>query len=271
MIIKTSDGTLRLAANLKFMFTEVPMLDRFSAAASAGFAAVELPQPYAFDPLRLRQRLDAVGLRTVLINTPAGPAGSGTVMGAAFDPEARKEFRDGIDRGLEYATELGSPNLHVMAGLRPAGCDPDGAFACYVANIAWAADRARGRDIRLVLEAINKRDQPAYGLASAEVAAHVAEAVGADVVGVLFDVYHAQVDRGDLLTRYDSLHHLIRHIQIADNPGRAEPGTGEIGYPAVLRQIARSGYEGWIGCEYRPSIDTATSLRWITKIIEERS
>jgi len=270
MILNLPHGTIRLAANLGWMFTELPFLNRFEAAAQAGFTAVEYAQPYGHQPERLRRQLDQAGLRQVLINTPAGPKDSPTTMGSAFNPDAGAEFRDGVRSGLEYAQELGATILHVMAGLRPADCEPERAFACYVANIVWAAELARGNDVRIVLEAINKRDQPSYGLASAEVAAYVAQAAGTDVVGVLFDVYHAQVDRGDLLTHFDALRNEIGHVQIADNPGRNEPGTGEVAYGTVLRHIARSGYEGWIGCEYRPVGDTALGLRWIDELTKEQ-
>ncbi|MDX3100913.1 hydroxypyruvate isomerase family protein [Nonomuraea angiospora] len=270
MILDLPHGPVRLAANLGWMFTELPFLDRFGAAAHAGFTAVEYAQPYRHHPALLRKQLDQAGLRQVLINTPAGPRESPTALGAAFIPDARAEFRDGVKAGLEYAQELGASVLHVMAGLRPVGCEPDRAFACYVANIVWAAEQARGSDVSIVLEAINKRDQPRYGLSSPEAGAHVAQAAGTDVVGVLFDVYHAQVDRGDLLTRFDSLRNDIKHVQIADNPGRGEPGTGEVAYGTVLGHIARSGYEGWIGCEYRPVGDTAAGLSWIEELAKEQ-
>ncbi|WP_020577050.1 hydroxypyruvate isomerase family protein [Actinopolymorpha alba] len=267
MIIKLPGGPVRLAANLGWLFTEVPFLERFEAAARAGFIAVEYSQPYGYDAALLRHQLDQAGLRQILINTPAGTSKS-TAKGWAFDPDARAEFRDGLKSGLDYAHELGASVLHATAGLRPAGCDPDRAFACYVANIVWAADQARGSGISIVLEAINKRDQPTYGLASAETAAYVAESAGTDVVGVLYDVYHAQVDRGDLLARFDALRDEIKHVQIADSPGRGEPGTGEIAYPRVLDHIARSGYEGWVGCEYQPTGDTVASLNWIDELAD---
>ncbi|WP_025156343.1 hydroxypyruvate isomerase family protein [Leifsonia aquatica] len=266
MIVETAGGPVRLAANLKWLFTELPFEQRFDAAAAAGFSGVEFASPYDLPAERVRRLLDAAGLEQVLINTPAGPAGSPTVMGAAYVPEAREEFRAGVDRALQYATVLGTSVVHVMSGLRPDGVDADRAFASYVANIGWAAERARGTGVRIALEAINKRDQPRYGLATMETAAAVAEAVDPETVGVLFDVYHAQVDGGDLITRFDRLLPRIAHIQVADNPGRGEPGTGEIAYDRVLAHIAAGSYDGWIGCEYGPVAGTVDGLAWTERI-----
>lgn len=266
MIVETTAGPIRLAANLKWMYTEVPFEQRFDAAAASGFTGVEFASPYELPAQRIRELLDAAGLEQVLINTPAGPKGSAAVMGAAYVPGARDEFRAGVSSALEYATILGTPVIHVMAGLRPADADPDLAIATYVANIGWAAEQARDAGIRIVLEAINKRDQPSYGLRSMETAAAVAEAVDPATVGILFDVYHAQVDRGNVIERFESLLPQVGHIQIADNPGRGEPGTGEIAYDRVLARIAASDYAGWIGCEYGPVAGTEEGLTWIERI-----
>lgn len=266
MIVETASGSVRLAANLKWMYTEVPFEQRFDAAAASGFTGVEFASPYDLPAEQIRRMLDQAGLEQALINTPAGPAGSATVMGAAYVPGARDEFRAGVHSALEYATVLGAPVIHVMAGLRPADADADLAFATYVTNIGWAAEQARGAGIRIVLEAINKRDQPNYGLRAMETAAAVAEAVDPTTVGVLFDVYHAQVDRGNVIERFERLLPLVGHIQIADNPGRGEPGTGEIAYDRVLARIAASDYSGWIGCEYAPVAGTDEGLGWTERI-----
>lgn len=267
MILNTAGGALRLAANLKWMFTELPFEARFDAAAAAGFTGVEFASPYEFPAERIRELLDAAGLTQALINTPAGAAGTDTVMGAGFAPSARTEFREGVERALEYAAVLGAPKVHVMAGLRPAAVDVEYAFANYVTNIAWAAERAKSAGVQIVLEAINKREQPRYGLASMETAAAVAQAVDPDTVGVLFDCYHAQTDRGNLIERFEQLAPLITHVQIADNPGRGEPGTGEIAYERVLASIAATGYSGWIGCEYGPLGDTVAGLGWTERML----
>lgn len=267
MIVRTTAGPVRLAANLKWMYTEVPFEQRFDAAAASGFTGVEFASPYDLPAERIRRLLDQAGLEQVLINTPAGPKGSETAMGAAYVPGAREEFRAGVRSALEYATVLGAPVIHVMAGLCPVDADPDLAFATYVANIGWAAEQVRGSGIRIVLEAINKRDQPKYGLRSMETAGAVAEAVDPATVRVLFDVYHAQVDRGNVTERFEHLLPWIGHIQIADNPGRGEPGTGEIAYDLVLARIAASDYSGWIGCEYGPLAGTEEGLGWTERIV----
>ncbi|HXH36388.1 MAG TPA: TIM barrel protein [Plantibacter sp.] len=266
MIVETSGGQIRLAANLKWLFTELPFEQRFDAAAESGFTGVEFASPYALPANRVRELLDAAGLEQVIINTPAGLPGSPTIMGAASVPGAQEEFRAGVLIALEYASILGAPVVHTMAGLRPDDVDPDVAFATYVANIGWAAEQARSAGVRLALEAINKRDQPRFALASMETAAAVAEAVDPTTVGVLFDFYHAQVDRGNVLERYERLLPNIVHVQVADNPGRGEPGTGEIAYDRVLARIAVSDYDGWIGCEYGPVTDTRAGLSWVERI-----
>ena len=257
---------LKFDANLKWLFTERPFLERFDAAAAAGFTAVEFASPYEYSAIDLRRRLDDAGLQQILINTPAGPDGSATKNGAACIPGAEVEFRDGVTLALEYATQLGAGLIHVMAGIRPAEVTEHDSFDTFVANIGWAADQARSAGVRLVLEAINKRDTPGFGLASMEVAASVAELIGLDAVGVLFDVYHAQVDRGDITTRFANLLPSIGHVQVADNPGRHEPGTGEVAYGYLFGQIARSGYSGWIGCEYTPARETVEGLSWMTDL-----
>lgn len=266
MIVETAGGPIRLAANLKWMYTELPFERRFDAAAASGFTGVEFASSYELHAERVRELLEAAGLQQALINTPPGVPGTSTAMGAGFTPGARDQFRDGVQASLQYAATIGAPTVHVMAGHRPEGVDGDLAFATYVANIAWAAEQARSAGIRIVLEAINKRDQPGYGLRSMETAAAVAEAVDATTVGVLFDVYHAQVDGGNVIERFEKLVPHVGHIQIADNPGRGEPGTGEIGYERVLARIAASDYSGWIGCEYGPVAGTEEGLKWIEGI-----
>ncbi|GAA2264156.1 hydroxypyruvate isomerase family protein [Glycomyces scopariae] len=255
--------TLRFDANLKWLFTEHAFEDRFAAAANAGFTAVEYPSPYEYEPARLARLLADNGLEQILVNTPMGPAGSPTRQGLACLPDAVGEYRDGVLRGLEYATALGAPFLHVVGGIVPDGVTRDRAFARYTANIAWAADQAAGTGVRLLLEAQNKRDAPGFVLETQDQAAAVVEAVGPDRAGLLLDFYHAQIDEGDLIRTYQRLQHLVLHLQIADPPSRHEPGTGEIGWRALFSAIAESGYTGWIGCEYRPRNETVPGLAWM--------
>ncbi|MFC5947497.1 hydroxypyruvate isomerase family protein [Pseudonocardia lutea] len=257
---------LRFDANLRWLFTELPFPKRFAAAARAGFAGVEYPSPYEYDARRLRTLLDDAGLEQVLINTPMGPAGSSTRSGNACFPDLVEEYRDGVRRGLEYATALGARFLHVVAGIVPEGVSPDRAFARYVANIAWAAEQARGTGVRLLLETQNKRDAPGFVLTSQDRAAAVVEAVGDDAVGLLLDFYHLQIDEGDLVRTFEKHRDVTLHLQIADVPGRTEPGTGEIAYGTLFRVIESSGYDGWIGCEYRPATETVAGLTWMKEL-----
>lgn len=259
---------LRFAANLKWLFTEVPFVERFDAAARAGFAAVEYASPYEYEARRLRALLDDAGLDQILINTPMGPAGSPTRSGYACLPDLVGEYRAGVLRGLEYATALDAKFLHVVAGIVPEGVSTERAFARYVANIAWAAEQARGTGIRLLLEAQNKRDAPGFVLASQARAAAVVEAAGQDVVGQLLDFYHVQITEGDLVRTFEKHRDTVLHLQIADVPERHEPGTGEIAYPTLFRVIESSGYDGWIGCEYQPATDTEAGLTWMKELVK---
>ena len=265
------NAPLRFDANLKWLFTEVPFLERFDKAAEAGFSAVEYASPYEYSASELNRRLLDAGVRQILINTPAGSPGTPSQNGSACIPGLESDFRQDVSRALDYASALGAPLIHLMAGVRPPDIAAERSFATYVLNVGWAAERARAAGVRLVLEAINKRDVPRFGLDSMETAAVVAEQVGLDAVGVLFDIYHAQVDRGDLATRLATLLPFVGHIQVADNPGRHEPGTGEIAYPFLFDLIQRSSYDGWIGCEYAPLTDTVSGLNWLPSAKAVRS
>ena len=252
----------RFCANLKWLFTEFPFLDRFDAAAKAGFVAVEYASPYEFPAAELRARLASCGLQQVLINTPTGDSTQGGGSGFACLPGRREEFRDGIKKALDYAAALDCPLVHVMAGIQPTGVSHDSAAAVYAANLAWAADETRSSNVRLVLEAINQRDVPNFFLRSQEQAAALVEAIGRDRLGLQFDIYHCQVAQGDVTRRMETLMPVIAHMQLADVPGRNEPGTGEIAWDYVFKRIDGLGYQGWIGCEYRPLTDTVAGLGW---------
>lgn len=259
-------ATLRFNANLKWLFTELPFEERFDAAAAAGFRGVEYASPYEYSAEHLRQRLRDAGLTQVLINTPAGEPGSPERSGLACLPDRVAEFRNGVERALEYAVALESDFIHVMAGIRPGDVSRDRAFARLVSNIAWAAERAKGTGVRLVLEAQNKRDAPGFILDTQAHAAAIVEAIDADNVGLLFDLYHAQIDEGDLVNTLEHLLPQVFHVQIADPPSRNEPGTGEISWPAIFGTLRSAGYDGWIGCEYRPKTDTVAGLGWMKEL-----
>ena len=247
----TEQNDLPLAANLKWLFTDLPFDQRFEAAAQAGFQAVEIPVPYSTSPTELRTLLADNGLEAALLNTPQGEAGSATAGGLACLPDHVAEFQAGVEQGLEYATELGCGLLHVVGGRRPAGLGRDEAFAQYVRNITWAAERAQGTPVRLVLEMQNPRSAPGFVLESQAMAAAVARALG-DPVGLLFDVFHTQVAEGDVVRTFDGVAPLVAHVQIGDGPDRSEPGTGELAWPFLIEHIRASGYTGWFGCEFKP-------------------
>ncbi len=251
----------RLAANLSMMFNEVPFLDRFDAAARAGFKAVEFLFPYEYPAAELKRRLDANGLQLVLFNMPPGDWAGGE-RGLASLPGRQAEFRTNVGRALEYATALGCKLVHSMAGIPPAGTPPVTAAAVFAANIAWAAERAEAAGVRLALEPINHRDMPGYHLNTMQQGADVIAAIGVERVGLQFDLYHCQITEGDITKRIEKLLPVIAHMQLADVPDRHEPGTGEIGWDYVLPRIDALGYQGWIGCEYRPAGDTVAGLAW---------
>ncbi|HLW93575.1 MAG TPA: TIM barrel protein [Roseiarcus sp.] len=252
----------KLCANLKWLFTELPFLERFDAAARAGFTAVEYASPYEYAAADLRARLNACALKQALINTPTGDPAEGGANGFACVPGGQGRFRDGLKRALEYAAALDCGLVHVMAGVQPAEASNETAAAVYAANLAWAAEAAAGAGVKLVLEAINQRDIPGFFLRTQEQGAAIIEAVGGDRIGLQFDIYHCQVAQGDITRRMEKLLPTIAHMQLADAPGRNEPGTGEIAWDYVFRRIDGLGYRGWVGCEYRPLGETTAGLVW---------
>ena len=255
---------MRLCANLSMMFNEVAFLDRFAAAAKAGFKGVEYLFPFDHDAGEIRRRLDDNGLVQVLFNASPG-SWDGGERGLASLPGRQGEFQDGIHRALDYAGVLGNKMIHVMAGIPGADVPPVTAAATYAANLAWAAERATAAGIRLVIEPINHRDMPGFHLNTMEQGAQIVRARGPDRVGLQFDIYHCQVTQGDVTTRMAALMPVIAHLQIADVPGRHEPGTGEIGWDYVFGQIDSLGYDGWVGCEYRPAGETVAGLAWMKR------
>jgi hydroxypyruvate isomerase len=251
----------RLCANLGFLFGEVPFFDRFEAAAQAGFAGVEFASPYEYRAAELRTQLRSAGLRLVLINSPAGNRAAGE-RGFACLPGRVDTFRDGVSQALDYAVALDCKLIHVMAGVPPADLAHDTAAALYAANLAWAGERGLAAGVKLVIEPLNPRDAPGYFLRSQEQGAAIVAALGHDRIGLQFDIYHCQTAQGDVTTRLEKLLPVVDHMQLADVPGRHEPGTGEIGWEYVFRRIDELGYAGWIGCEYAPLGDTVEGLAW---------
>lgn len=250
-----------LAANLSMMFDEAKFLDRFDAAAEAGFTAVEFLFLYEYAAAEIKGRLSANGLQLVLFNVPPGNWASGE-RGLASLPGRQAEFRDGVERALEYATSLGCGRVHCMAGIPAAGVPWVTAAAVYAANLSWATERALAAGVKIVIEPINQRDMPGFHLQTMAQAAAVVAAIGPDRLGLQFDIYHCQVTEGDITKRIEAHLPIIAHMQLADVPGRHEPGTGEIAWDYVFSRIDALGYAGWIGCEYRPAGETAAGLAW---------
>jgi hydroxypyruvate isomerase len=255
----------RFAANLSWLFTELPFLDRFAAAAAAGFKAIEIQFPYVAPKDAIAQRLAEHNLEIVLHNVPPGREGD---RGLACLPDRQAEFRDTVALALDYAVALKTPRMHCMAGTAPADADPARLRATYVENIRFAAEVSASAGVTINIEPLNTRDNPGYFLNRSAQAADLLDEIGAPNVKLQYDVYHMQIMEGDLVPTIARLLPRIGHIQVADTPGRHEPGTGEINYPFVLAQIDALGYEGWVSCEYRPKTTTAESLRWLAPWIK---
>lgn len=251
----------RFAANLTMMFNEVDFLDRFEAAAKAGFKGVEYLFPYDFDAAELKARLDQFGLTQVLHNLPAGDWGAGE-RGIACHPDRVEEFQAGVDKAIEYATALGCKQVNCLAGIAPEGVDTDAQNKTFIANLKFAADKLKTAGIKLVIEAINTRDIPGFYLSNTQQALDAIAATGSDNIAVQYDIYHMQIMEGDLAPSMEKHLASIDHIQLADNPGRNEPGTGEINYPFLFSFLDKIGYQGWIGCEYKPATTTVEGLGW---------
>jgi hydroxypyruvate isomerase len=252
----------RLDANLGWLFTELPFEQRFDAARAAGFEAVEFPDPTLAPLPRIAALLRDAGLRQILINSPAGPADGPGRAGWAAVPGAETEFQASFEQALEAATALGARVIHLRAGLAQPGMPRAETLALVTERVAWAADAAAGTGVLPVLEAQNPYDAPGFAFESIDEPAEIVRALGRARVGLLLDIYHLQVMHGDIVRRVRSLLPLTAHIQIADPPTRTEPGTGELGWRTIFRTLADAGYDGWVGCEYRPSTTTAASLSW---------
>jgi hydroxypyruvate isomerase len=252
----------QFAANLTMLFNEVPFLERFERAARAGFDAVEFLFPYAWPAQEIKQRLDANGLQLVLHNLPAGDWDAGE-RGIGCLPERADEFRDGVLRAIEYASALGVKQLNCLAGKAPAGADEALLRKTFVANLRHAAGALKQAGIRLLIEPINTFDIPGFYLNRSAQALSIIEEVDSDNLFLQYDIYHAQRMEGELATTLEKHLARIGHVQLADNPGRHEPGTGEINYPFLFAHLDRIGYRGHVGCEYKPATTTEAGLGWL--------
>lgn len=248
----------RFAANLSMMFTEVPFLDRFSAAAAAGFDAVEVLFPYDHDPDEIGACLRANGLTLALFNLPPGDWTAGE-RGLAALTGREAEFRASVPLALRHAKATGAKRLHVMAGLAAPDCpDADRAYRDSLRFLCAAAPEG----VTILIEPINPRDMPGYHLCDFNRAADLIAELALPNLRLQFDIYHRQILHGDVLTGLRRLMPIIGHVQVASVPLRHEPGTGELDDFRVLRELDVLGYTGFVGCEYRPAADTVSGLGW---------
>lgn len=254
----------KFAANLSMMFVEVPFLERFAAAKAAGFAAVEFQFPYGFAIADVAARVRDNGLQVILFNLPPGDFDKGD-RGIACLPGREAEFAKGIDTGLAYAAALGCKKMNCLAGIRPSTLAKPKALDTLLENVELAASRLTAEGVSLLIEPINPHDIPGFLLNSSADGIAVMDALASSRIALQYDVYHMQRVEGELSATLQRLMPRIGHIQIADAPSRHEPGTGEVNFHHVLRHIDALGYDGWIGCEYRPKTTTMEGLGWIAE------
>ncbi len=258
----------KFAANLTMLFNELPFLDRFAAAKAAGFSGVEYLFPYDLEKAVLREQLLQHGLTQVLHNLPAGNWGAGE-RGIAIFPDRVDEFRDGVLRAIDYAKALDCRQLNCLVGVAPAAADVFELNEVLLKNLRFAADALARERIRLLIEPINTLDIPGFFLSRTEQAVQIISDVRSDNLFIQYDIYHMQVMEGDIARTLQKHLARIAHVQLADNPGRNEPGTGEINYPFLFRHLDQIGYRGWIGCEYKPKTTTVEGLGWYaTKTVD---
>jgi hydroxypyruvate isomerase len=251
----------RFAANLTMLFTEFPFLERFTAAAKANFKAVEFLFPYAYEADVIKAQLDNNGLELVLHNLPAGNWDAGE-RGIACLPDRIEEFREGVSRAISYAKVLGVQQLNCLAGKAPSGVSHDQLQRVFVDNLRFAAQRLKSAGIKLMIEPINTYDIPGFFLSRTQQALDILDELGAENTFVQYDIYHAQRMEGELAVTLKKHLARIGHVQLADNPGRNEPGTGEINYAWLFKHLDAIGYSGWVGCEYKPATTTVAGLGW---------
>jgi hydroxypyruvate isomerase len=257
------------AANLTMLYTEHAFLDRFAAARADGFDAIEYMFPSPFPKEALAEALQRHGLTQVLHNLPAGDWDAGE-RGIACHPDRTGEFRDGVGRAIEYATPLGCPQVNCLVGVPPQGADPERVHRTVVENLAFAARELERAGIRLLVEPVNRFDIPGFWLDRADQAVALMDEVGSGNLSLQYDLYHQQRTDGELLATFRRLKGRIAHVQLADNPGRNEPGTGEINHPFLFAALDGEGYAGWIGCEYRPKAGTSAGLGWAKAYLNAR-
>ena len=252
----------RFAANLTMLFNEVPFLDRFERAARAGFETVEFLFPYAYSKEEIVARLKGNRLNLVLHNLPGGDWDAGE-RGIACLPDRVDEFREGVGRAIEYASALGAPQVNCLAGKTPLGATDDMLRKTFVANLKYAAAELKKAKLKLLIEPINTYDIAGFYLNRTSQAISIMDEVGSDNLFLQYDIYHAQRSEGELAATMSKHLARIAHVQVADNPGRNEPGSGEIHYAFLFEHLDRIGYSGYVGCEYKPAGTTESGLQWL--------
>lgn len=257
----------KFAANLTMLYNEVDFMDRFEAAARDGFKGVEYLFPYAYSKEKLADALKRNGLTQVLHNLPAGDWAAGE-RGIACLPDRVGEFQDGVGRTIEYAQALGCKQVNCLIGLTPDGVAADKVRRTVVDNLKFAAGKLKQAGIRLLTEPINTRDIPRFYLCGTQQAIDIMDEVGSDNLWLQYDIYHMQIMEGDLAPTIERNFKRIAHFQLADNPGRHEPGTGEINYPFLYGFIDGLGYDGWIGAEYKPEAKTGDGIGWVKPYLQ---
>ena len=251
----------KLAANLTMLYNEVDFLERFDAAAQSGFTGVEYLFPYAYQREQLAERLQRNRLVQVLHNLPAGDWAAGE-RGIACHPDRVGEFQEGVGKAIDYARTLECKQINCLSGIAPSGVDPKQVRETFVSNLRFAAGKLGAAGIKLLVEPINTFDIPGFFLSGTCQALDVIRDVGSNNLHLQYDIYHMQRMEGELASTIKSHLPQIAHLQLADNPGRNEPGTGEINYRFLFGFIDSIGYDGWIGCEYKPKAATMDGLGW---------
>ena len=251
----------RFSANLTMLFNEVDFLNRFERAAKAGFKGVEYLFPYGWSKEQLVNELGQYGLQQVLHNLPAGDWQAGE-RGIACLPGREGEFQDGVGKAIEYAKALKCPRLNCLVGKTPLGIPAEKIRQTLVNNLRFAAAAIEKEEIRFLIEALNDRDAPGFYLVHTWEALQLMKEVNHPNLWLQYDIYHMQIMEGNLTKTIQENLGRIAHIQVADNPGRHEPGTGEINFINLFRSIDEMGYDGWIGCEYTPVGKTEDSFQW---------
>jgi len=261
---------LRFAANLTMLYNEVSFLERFALAAEAGFTAVEFLFPYQEGVEEIRSRVDDLGLTVVLFDVPPGDIEAGE-LGTLSNPLRRDYFRRSFVEALRVADRLRCQRLNVLAGNKVDGLEHAAQIECAIENIAWAAPQAADAGVTLMIEPLNAIDRPDYLIHTTAAAMEMVRGTDHPHVRLQYDIYHAQMGEGNLINTVSSCFPFIGHVQIADVPGRHEPGTGEINYAAIFATLEAFAYRGYVGLEYQPSRETNASLDWLQADLGKRA